>query len=97
MLWPRSGFSSHALLMDALKAFPGGISPRPPHRQAGGGAGSEPVRLAGFRGLHPVVPDRSAFGAAIEQKPHGDDARNPYHPTQHERTTPLNRDHGPQV
>src|SRR4029078_9129425 len=49
------------------------------------GSVSKPVRLGGFRGLHPIVPDRSAFGATIERKPDGDDARNQYQPTQHER------------
>src|SRR5664279_2627778 len=34
------------------------------------------VRLAGFRRLHPVVPDRTAFGAAIEDESDGDHANN---------------------
>jgi uncharacterized protein (TIGR00369 family) len=35
--------------------------------------------------LHPVVPDRTALGAAIERDAHGDQAQNQYYPAKHER------------
>src|SRR5580704_9890674 len=34
------------------------------------------VRLAGLRRLHPVVPDRTAFGTAVERQSNGDHAEN---------------------
>src|ERR1700738_5387471 len=34
------------------------------------------VRLAGFWQWQPIIPDRTAFGAAIERKTHGDHAEN---------------------
>jgi hypothetical protein len=37
-------------------------------------AGLEMVRFAGFRRLHPIVPDRTAFGAAAEGKADRDHA-----------------------
>src|ERR1700682_4649112 len=47
------------------------------------------VRLAGFRRLHPIVPDRTAFGAAIEGKTHRDRAQNHYQSPEHGRPAPT--------
>src|ERR1700686_4241849 len=46
------------------------------------------VRLAGFWRLHPVVPDRTAFGAAIEGETHGHHAENQCQTPEHNRPTP---------
>src|SRR5664279_4337223 len=46
------------------------------------------VRLAGFRRLHPIVPDRTAFGAAIEGETHRDHAENQCQSPEHGRPTP---------
>src|SRR5258706_5114248 len=45
------------------------------------------VRLAGFRRLHPVVPDRATFGAAAEHKTHGDHAEKQCQSSEHGRPT----------
>src|SRR5471030_2366735 len=45
------------------------------------------VRLAGF--LHPVVPDRTAFGAAAQREAHGNHAENQYQSPQHHHPTPT--------
>src|SRR6266568_2160932 len=79
------------------RAFSGRYITAPTAPPGVSGDGSKPVRLAGFRGLHPVVPDRSALGAAVQHEAHGDDTQNQYHPAKHERHTPLSADHGPQV
>jgi hypothetical protein len=47
------------------------------------------VRLAGFRRLHPIVPDRTAFGAAIERKTRGDHAQKKYPSPEHGSAAPL--------
>ena len=39
-------------------------------------AGLQAVRFAGFGRLQPVIPDRPAFGAAIEQKTERNHAAN---------------------
>src|SRR3977135_704538 len=52
-------------------------------------AGLKTVRLAGFRRLHPIVPDRTAFGAAIEGDTHGDHAENQCQAPEHGRPTPC--------
>src|ERR1700687_3512633 len=50
--------------------------------------GSKTVRFAGFRRLHPIVPDRAAFGAAIEREADGDHAENQYQSPEHGRSVP---------
>jgi uncharacterized protein (TIGR00369 family) len=37
---------------------------------------SKVIRFAGFRRLHPIVPDRAAFGAAVEDETHRDNTEN---------------------
>jgi hypothetical protein len=41
--------------------------------------------------MHPILPDWTAFGAAIERKPYGDQTGQQQHTTEHERPTPLTR------
>src|ERR1700730_11194416 len=41
-----------------------------------------------FRRLHPIVPDRAAFGAAIEREADGDHAENQYQSPEHGRSVP---------
>src|SRR6476469_3831572 len=48
----------------------------------------EAIRLAGFRRLHPVVPDRTAFGAATEGEAQGHHAKNQCQSPEHRRITP---------
>jgi hypothetical protein len=55
---------------------------------------SRPIRLAGFRRLHPIVPDWTAFGAAIEGEPHGDQAENQCQPPEHGYTLPTSGSYG---
>ena len=52
------------------------------------------VRLAGLRRLRPIVPDRTAFGAAIERETHGDHAENQCQPPEHGRHAPLPPSYG---
>src|SRR6476469_5852028 len=56
----------------------------------------ETVRFAGLRRLHPIVPDRTAFGAAIEGKPDGGQAEKQYKSPEH-RSTPRSAIIGPQA
>jgi hypothetical protein len=52
------------------------------------------VRLAGFRRLQPIIPDRAAFGAAVEEKAHGENAENQCQSPEHDlRTPPDTADH----
>src|SRR6202166_743540 len=51
------------------------------------------VRLAGFRRLHPVVPDRPAFGAAVEDETHGDHAENQCQSPELSRAVPHGTHH----
>src|SRR5580704_6556590 len=53
------------------------------------GYGLKMVRLAGFGRLHPVVPDRAAFGAAIERDTHGDHAENQCQSPEHDGPAPC--------
>src|SRR5713226_9022001 len=48
----------------------------------------EAIRLAGSRRLRPVVPDRTAFGAAIEGETQRDHAENQCQSPEHGRATP---------
>ena len=41
------------------------------------------IRLAGFRRLHPVVPDRTALGAAAKRKAKADQAEDQYQSPEH--------------
>ena len=41
--------------------------------------------------MHPIFPDRTAFGAAVERKPYGDQTGQHQHTTEHERPTPPTR------
>src|SRR5258708_33490937 len=52
------------------------------------------VRLAGFRRLHPIIPDRTAFGAANEGEAHGDHAENQCQSSEHGRPTPAPQSYG---
>src|SRR5258708_39981379 len=65
--------------------FPGNIPPRRRRRQA---CALKPVRLAGFWRLHPIVPDRTAFGAAVEGETDGDHGENQSQSPQHGLPTP---------
>src|SRR5258707_1972255 len=58
------------------------------------GLPSEPVRLAGSRRLRPVVPDRTAFGAATEGDTQRDRAENQYQSPEHGRATPPPSSYG---
>jgi hypothetical protein len=49
------------------------------------------VRLAGFRRLQPIIPDRAAFGAAVEEKAHGENAENQCQSPEHDLRTPPTR------
>src|ERR1700704_3036324 len=53
------------------------------------------VRFAGFRRLQPIVPDRTAFGAAIEGKTHRDHAENQCQTPEHGRLLPTPLSYGP--
>src|ERR1700677_4134853 len=46
------------------------------------------VRFAGFRRLHPIVPDRAAFGTAIEDEAESDHAENQCYQPEHYSTRP---------
>src|SRR6266436_28328 len=43
---------------------------------------------AGFLGLQPVLPDRTAFGAATKHQPDADQANHDCPPPQHGRSSP---------
>jgi hypothetical protein len=47
------------------------------------------VRLAGFWRLHPIVPDRTAFGTANEDYARCDNAENQCQSPEHDPRTPI--------
>src|ERR1700722_5127223 len=53
------------------------------------------VRFAGF--LHPIVPDRTAFGAAVEGEAHGNNAENQCQSPKRHQPTPHPRDLTPKT
>src|SRR5436305_89786 len=78
--------------MECSPAFRRNIPPRKPRSQDAGPCDRvqslQTIRLAGSRRLRPVVPDRAAFGAAIEGETQRDRAENQYQPPEHGRATP---------
>src|SRR5436190_19214084 len=68
-----------------------GLLLRVSSRPRGGGyrAHSSAIRLAGFRRLRPVIPERAAFGAAREREDKGEHARDQRQTLQHERPHPA--------
>src|ERR1700710_2785722 len=58
--------------------------------------GLKMVRFAGFRRLHPIVPDRTAFGAAVKGETDGDYAENQCQSPEHGPPTPHTPIIGPQ-
>src|ERR1700692_3752816 len=54
----------------------------------------EAVRFAGFRRLHPIIPDRAAFCAAIEGETHGDHAENQCQSLEHDPPLPTPTSYG---
>src|SRR4030081_386285 len=59
-----------------LPAFSRQHTTAPPTTPSARARARKMVRLAGFRRLHPIVPDRTAFGAATERDAQGDHADN---------------------